>query len=108
MPKPIFTSCLSTQADSDAAVRETVRGVLAGLGDRAPDLLAVFVSHHHGTAIETLGPRLAEATRARTVIGCTGEGIVGSRREIESGAALSIFAGVLPGTQVITDRKSVV
>ena len=100
MDTPRFSSSLSTKADSDAAIEEVSSGLVAGLGGRKPDLAAVFVSHHHGTAIESLGPRIAQATGARVVIGCTGEGIVGTTKEIERGAALSLFGGVLPGTQL--------
>src|SRR6187397_535035 len=103
MDTPRFSSALSTKTDSDAALEEVSRGLLAGLAGpdaRAPDLVVAFVSHHHGTAIESLGPRLAQATGARVVIGCTGEGIVGSTREVEKGAALSVFGGLLPGTEL--------
>jgi small ligand-binding sensory domain FIST len=100
MNEPRFASFLSTQADSDAAIAEAVRGIHAGLNGAKPDLVACFVSHHHGPAIETLGPRLASALGARVLIGCTGESIVGNSREIERGAALSVWAGVLPNTTV--------
>jgi small ligand-binding sensory domain FIST len=95
-----FASHLSTLTDSDEAVRAVVAGVSAGLDGARPDLVACFVSHHHGLAIETLGPRLAKELRAKVLIGCTGESIVGAEHEIERGAALAVLAGVLPGTSV--------
>ena len=98
MDAPLFASFLSTTADSDAAIDEVVRGVAGGLQGRTPDLAVVFVSHDHGTAIESLGPKLAQKTGAKVVLGCTGEGIVGSRREIEHGPALSLLVGTAPGT----------
>ncbi|MFN0244069.1 MAG: FIST N-terminal domain-containing protein [Planctomycetota bacterium] len=97
-----FASALSTLSDSGAAIDEVVAAIHAGLAGRTPDLLAVFVSHHHGPAIESLGPNLARMTSARVVVGCTGEGVVGGGREIERGAALSVFAAVLPDTQLTT------
>ena len=100
MDQPRFSSALSTLTDSEAAIEEVSRGLAAGLAGKQPDFAAVFVSHHHGTAIESLGPRLALATGARVLIGCTGEGIVGTTKEIERGAALSLFGGSLPGTQL--------
>jgi small ligand-binding sensory domain FIST len=100
MDTPHFASALSTKVDSDAAIEEVSRALAAGLAGRKPDFAAVFVSHHHGTAIESLGPRLAQATGARVLIGCTGEGIVGTTQEIERGAAISLFGGTLPGTQL--------
>lgn len=100
MNEPRFASVLSTQSDSDAAIAEVVRGIQAELNGAKPDLVACFVSHHHGPAIETLGPRLAKALGADVLIGCTGEGIVGTSREIERGAALAVWAGILPNTSV--------
>lgn len=100
MPDPHFTSVLSTHTDSNVAVAEVVRELTRGLRGDRPDLVTVFVSHHHGSAIEALGPRLADALRAKVLIGCTGESIVGSAHEVERGAALSVWAGVMPDTIV--------
>src|SRR5258705_3711819 len=100
MDAPAFASSLSTNPDSDAAIEEVVRGVQAGLAGRKPDLAVVFVSHDHGTAIEQLGPRIAAGIGARVVLGCTGEGIVGQSREVERGAALALFCGALPHTEL--------
>ncbi len=101
MGNAVFASALSTQSDSAAAIREIESKLGAEFGSETPDLLAVFVSHHHGTAIETLGPVLSRSLGARVVIGCTGESIVGDRREIERGPALSVWAGALPGTRLV-------
>src|SRR5258705_6829173 len=100
MDAPAFASSLSTNPDSDAAMEEVVRGVQAGLAGRKPDLAVVFVSHDHGTAIEQLGPRIAAGIGARVVLGCTGEGIVGQSREVERGAAIALFCGALPHTEL--------
>jgi small ligand-binding sensory domain FIST len=96
MGAPRFASALSTLPTHDAAFREVVERVSAGLAGARPDLVAAFVSHHHGSAIEDLGPRLAQALHARHVLGCTGESIVGAAREVEDAPALSLWAAVLP------------
>lgn len=95
-----FASSLSTLADSEAAFRAAVDALRAGLAGARPDVVFAFVSHHHGTAIESLGPALARETDARIVLGCTGESIVGAERDVERGPALSLFAGVMPDTQL--------
>ena len=95
-----FASSLSIADEADRAVGETVEALLEGLGGTSPDLLAFFVSHHHGSALEELGARLKTATGARVLCGCTGESIVGNAREIERGPALSVWGGVLPGTSM--------
>lgn len=100
MSEPHFSSVLSVHTDSHAAIDEVVRGLKNALRGARPDLVTCFVSHHHGAAIETLGPRLADELRAKSLLGCTGESIVGSSHEVERGAALSVWAGVMPNTIV--------
>lgn len=99
-PRARFAAALSTLAASAAAEEQVLTQLADALGGRAPDLLVAFVSHHHGSAIEDLGPRLAARSGARHVIGCTGESIIGPTREIEREPALAVWAACLPGTQV--------
>jgi small ligand-binding sensory domain FIST len=100
MSAPRFASALSVAPKSAVAFREVVDAVKLGLGGARPDFVAAFVSHHHGSAIEDLGQRLARELDARALIGCTGESIVGGTREVENGPALAVWAAVLPGTVV--------
>jgi small ligand-binding sensory domain FIST len=100
MDAPLFSSALSRESEAKAAIEGSARELLHGLHGYKPDLLAVFVSHHHGSAIEHLGQELAHRTGARHVIGCTGESIVGPTVEVEGGPALALWAGVLPHTDV--------
>ena len=97
---PRFASALSVDPRSPRAEEQVAEGLLLGLDGRTPDLLAVFVSHHHGGAIEELGPRLKARTGAKAVLGCTGESIIGGSREVEQEPALSIWGASLPGSQV--------
>ena len=94
-----FASSLSTSEDPERAFDECVEALQRDLGG-PPDLVCFFVSHHHGPALEELGERLRRATGARVLLGCTGESIVGEAREVERGPALSLWAGVLPGTSL--------
>ncbi|MBI5362220.1 MAG: FIST C-terminal domain-containing protein, partial [Planctomycetes bacterium] len=95
-----FASSLSTAPEFEVAFESCVRELGHGLDGVAPDLVLAFVSHHYGTAIETLGPRLAAKTKARVVLGCTGQGVLGAEHEVERGAALSVWGAVLPGTRL--------
>jgi small ligand-binding sensory domain FIST len=96
--RPRFASALSVLPTSRQAEEQAVQALMEGLEGARPDLLAVFVSHHHGEALERLGPRLSSATGARLVVGCTGESIIGGDREVEQEPALSLWGAVLPGT----------
>lgn len=98
--QPLFASALSVEPNSARAEEQCIEAVRTGLAGSEPDLVAVFVSHHHGAAIEGLGPRLKQATGADVILGCTGESIIGGTREVEHEPALSVWAAVLPGTEV--------
>ena len=98
--KPRFASALSTEPNSPLAEEQVTARLLEDLAGTQPDLLAIFVSHHHGGALEEMGPRLATATGARVVLGCTGESIIGGDREIEQEPALSVWAASLPGCEL--------
>ncbi len=100
MPDALFACALTTESESDRAESQVREELAEQLGGREPDLLAVFATHHHGPALEGLGQRLQEGLAAGTVIGCTGESIIGRDREVEGSAGLSAWAAVLPGTDV--------
>lgn len=104
---PRFASALSVEPDSAKAERQCLDRLLTDLDGTKPDLVAIFVSHHHGAVIEGLGPRIAKALGAPAVVGCTGETIIGGTREVESEPALSLWAASLPGTKVTTFECSV-
>lgn len=100
MDPALFASALATEPDSEQAIESATRELERGLAGAKPDLLVVFVTHHHGEAIEQLGPRLLARLGARVLIGCTGESIVGREQEVEGGPALALWAGVLPNTKL--------
>lgn len=107
MPAPHFSAALSTLPDLAAARTAAAEAVLSQLGGRRPDLLLAFVTHHYGSAIDGLGPELAEATGARVVLGCTTEAAIGAGREAEGEPGLALFAGYLPGTELRPFRLDV-
>ena len=92
-------AALSTQEDLGVALAEVCRKALDQL--RAPvDLAVAFVSHHHGPRFGRLTESLCKYLGTESLIGCTGESIVGGDREIEEGPALSLWLANLPGTRV--------
>lgn len=95
-----FASALSTLPDSDAAEAEVVAAVSGQLEGAQPELLVVFITHHHGEALEGLGRRLMRATGAKHLLGSTGETVIGGSQEVEEGPALSIWALAGDGVQI--------
>jgi small ligand-binding sensory domain FIST len=94
-----FASALSTAADAGQAVNETVGAIQAAFGG-PPDLVAAFYTHHFGPAIDEIPGLLKSRLGAGALVGCTGESIVGTRREVEGSPALSVWAARLPGVSV--------
>jgi small ligand-binding sensory domain FIST len=93
--RPRFAAAVSTRADTASAVQEACEQALARLGT-TPDLALAFVSPHHGPHFGLLAKRLHEQLKAKVLLGCTGEAIVGGAREIEEDPALSIWLASLP------------
>jgi small ligand-binding sensory domain FIST len=97
-----FASSLSLEKDSPAAVRGALADLELELDGATPDLLLAFATHHHGPALEDLGPRLARTLGARHVAGCTAESVIGGTREVEGRPGLALWAASLPGAEVRT------
>jgi small ligand-binding sensory domain FIST len=72
----------------------------APLGERVPDLGLVFVSNHFEDEMRPLTERVREATAVRTLLGCTGEGVLGPDHEYEREPALSLWLAHLPDVAV--------
>ena len=100
MEAPRFACGLSLEKESSAAIRGALAELEAELDGATPDLVLAFATHHHGPALEDLGPRLARTTGARMVAGCTAESVIGGSREVEGRPGLSLWAAQLPGTEV--------
>ena len=98
--RPRFAGALSTETDSASALREALAELDVGLGGDAPDLVLALATHHHGPALEELGPKVARATGARVVAGCTAESVIGGTRELEGRAGIALWAAHLPDTEV--------
>ncbi len=98
--RPRFACALSTESDPARALQEALAELESGLGGVTPDLLLAFATHHYGPALEELGPKLARATGAGIVSGCTAESVIGGSREVEGRAGLALWAARLPGTEL--------
>lgn len=64
------------------------------------DLVFLFASAAYARDFPALVHRAHEATNARVLVGCSGQGIVGPGREIEDEPAISLLALSLPGADL--------
>jgi small ligand-binding sensory domain FIST len=95
-----FAAALSTQADSDRAVAEACDAAREQLGGQA-NLALLFVSHHHGRNFAQIADRICSSIDTETLIGCTGESIVGGNLEIEGEPALALWLAQLPDVSIL-------
>src|SRR6478672_825057 len=65
--------------------------------DTAPDLFFLFASAHYSSDFAPLVAEARRRTGARTLVGCSGNGVVGSGYEIEDAPGLSMLALWCPG-----------
>jgi small ligand-binding sensory domain FIST len=101
---PLFGACLSRADDPAAAAREACAPVVAALGGASPTLTVVFASPALCEDAEALLAAVRAELSPEHLIGAMGEAIVGEGREIEEGPALSVWAAVLPGVEVVPFR----
>jgi len=94
-----FTSALSTNPVTESALDEVSAAALEALTG-SPDLAIVFVSTDHRPKMEMLADRLSNQLGA-PLLGCTGESIAATGREIEMSSAISLWLGQLPEAEVI-------
>jgi len=90
-----FAAALSQHPDVAVATGDVVGRVLEALGrpDVAPDLAMVFVTPTHAGAMEEIVATIHATLRPATLLGCAAVSVVGGEREVESGPAVSLWAG---------------
>jgi small ligand-binding sensory domain FIST len=97
-----WVSSVSSSPDARQALDDVLAQVRADFGDQPPDLVFFFVSPRHEAHYADLQEWLREELSPKHLVGCTARGIVGRGLEIETGPALCVNAGLLPGTEVFT------
>jgi small ligand-binding sensory domain FIST len=100
--QPLWISALSTQVSLERAIRE-VTAQVQGIG--TADLAILFISDSFASEYSRLLPLLGEYLSVPCLIGCGGNGVIGSlgdgtAREVEGKPALALTVARLPGVQV--------
>lgn len=95
-----FASALSREVQTEAAVTEVLEQVAPRLPEQHAHLSFVFASPHHLKAFPRLLHVIQERFATHTLIGCTGGGVIGDRREIENQPALALMVAHLPGVHI--------
>lgn len=95
-----FWSGISTESNTHLAVKLLASEALQQLGG-PPDLSVVFISPHHRKASPDISASLKEMLGSKILLGCTGEGIIGTSVEIEQQPAISLWVADLPDVTLI-------
>ncbi len=89
-----FAAALSEHPEAPEAVGEVVGAVLERL-ERSPDLALLFLGPPHVDRAAEIASAVRSLLRPAVLLGCTAATVVGPRREVEDGPALSLWAGSL-------------
>jgi small ligand-binding sensory domain FIST len=95
-----FASALSREVQTEAAVSAVLEQVTPQLPEQHAHLSFVFASPHHLKAFPRLLHVMQERFATHTLIGCTGGGVIGDRREVENQPALALMVAHLPGVDI--------
>ncbi len=81
------------------AAEEAVRQATRALDGRA-DLLCVFVNGTDAQEVERAARHAMAFSDARTVLGCSADGVIAAGRGVEEPSAVSAWAAILPGARL--------
>jgi len=84
----------------DQTAARAAERALEGLHGRVPDLATVFVSGVSPDESERALLVAAEVIGARTVVGCSADGVVASTRTVDNEPAVSVWAASIPGVWI--------
>ena len=95
-----WVSAVSEHRFLKYAVAECVGEIRAAIGGLTPDLVVAFVSAHHAARYEELPGWIHTLMGDCVLVGCSGGGVIGAGREVESRPGFSLTAAILPDIDV--------
>ena len=102
-----FATALSRKTDTEAATRDLADAILMQIGRTPIDLAFVFFSAHHASKASMISAMLQKELRVKVCLGCSGEGVISNAQEIETAAALTVWAACLPDVKLTPLQLSV-
>ena len=92
-----FASALTRLGNVQAAADELILAIRKELGPAQIDVAFLFISAQHAEQADALSQAIRTALSPVTLVGCTGEGVIATGQEIETGPAATLWAAHLPG-----------
>jgi len=102
-----FATALSRKTDTEAAIRDLADAILMQVGTACIDLAFVFFSAHHVANTSMISSMLQRELQAKVCLGCSGEGVIAGSEEIETAAAMTVWAACLPEVRLTPLQLSV-
>src|SRR5271155_1950343 len=94
-----FFSCISQEESSTTAVEQVIEQANAAMKGKI-DAAFVFLTAHHVGEAEQILERLWLELDPQTIVGCSGEGVIGDDKEIERSPGLALLVGEMPGVRL--------
>ncbi len=91
---------ISSTGDSQQAIERIIEEAAAPLAGARPDWGLFFAANHFEDEFASAAAEIRKRTGVRTLIGSTGEGIIGSSAEVERQPAMSLWLTEMPRTEV--------
>jgi small ligand-binding sensory domain FIST len=88
-------AALSTNPEARTAAVEATMEAARRLDEREPSLAIVFASAHFAPQAEAVVDAVHEAVAPQALVGCVGEAVVGTGKEVESQPAVSVWLASL-------------
>ena len=93
-------AALATGSEWSEALEQALTETLDQLDDASVDLAMMFASAEYAPFYAELATEAQRRLDAKVMIGCSGQGIIGLEREVESEPAISVLAFSLPGVRL--------
>ncbi len=92
-----FASATTTESNPVKAVNDLVAQIREQHMSEVLDLALVFLSPHFGENVEQFVQTIRNELSPGMLVGCTGDGVIGSKEEIERRPAMALVTAHLPG-----------
>ena len=95
---------VSKEANAELAGKAVARSIKNTLGSKPPDLALLFFSPNFIDETRLLVDIIHHELSPRLLVGCMGDGVIGSAEELEGTPAVILWAAQLPGASLLPIR----
>lgn len=101
-----FAVALSKEQETEIAAKTLVEHIQPQIDRDSIDLACVFFSSHHAAQADHLTEVLRETLGPRCLLGCSGEGVIAGKEELETDPAITLWTASLPNVDLSPIRSS--